>query len=71
MVHDADAIRIDGIVWDDDIDAHFERHEVRLDDVLAVLAGEPLTLRNVEGRGGTHVLIGRTSAVGSSTSAFA
>ena len=58
MVGNPERIQIEGIIWDDDIEAHFARHEVALEDVMAVLDSSPLSFRNVEGRGGSHVLIG-------------
>lgn len=41
MVGEADEILLEGIVWDDDIDAHFARHSVTFDDVMSVLSSEP------------------------------
>jgi hypothetical protein len=58
VVGRAEHIAISGIRWDDDIDAHFARHDVTFEQVLEVLASDPLTYRNLEGRGGSHVLIG-------------
>ena len=58
MVGDPDSIDVDGVVWDDEIEVHFGRHDVSYADVLAVRSSEPMKFRNLEDRGGSHVIVG-------------
>jgi hypothetical protein len=58
MVNGPEQVEVGGIVWSDEIEAHFARHDVSYTDILTVLTRNPLGFRNLEGRGGTHVVIG-------------
>jgi hypothetical protein len=51
-------IVVDDFFWDEEIDDHFSRHGVSLDDVVAVARSEFLGFDNLPGRGGTHIMIG-------------
>ena len=49
---------VENLVWDEEIDAHFAKHSVAMEDVLAVLMSDFLGFENLPDRGGTHVMIG-------------
>jgi hypothetical protein len=58
MVRGREHIDVLAITWDDEIEEHFARHDVTYEDIMNVLASNPLTFRNLPGRGGTHVVVG-------------
>ena len=53
---------MEGLVWDEEIGAHFARHQVAMEDVLAVARSDFLGFENLPDRGGTHVMIGPDSS---------
>jgi hypothetical protein len=53
---------VENLVWDEEIDAHFAKHSVAMEDVLAVMMSDFLGFENLPDRGGTHVMIGPDSS---------
>jgi len=51
-------IVVESFAWDDGIEAHLARHGVTRSDLNAVLAKTPRYFENLDGRGGSHVMIG-------------
>jgi len=51
-------ISVESFVWNDEIEAHLAKHEVTRAHIRAVLANTPRYFENLEGRGGSHVMVG-------------
>jgi hypothetical protein len=51
-------IEVEALEWDDVNLGHLARHGVSQAAAESVLIGEPRFFHNLEGRGGTHVMIG-------------
>jgi hypothetical protein len=51
-------IVVENLIWNEGIEAHFARHGVACEDVIAVTRGDFLAFENLPDRGGTHVMVG-------------
>ena len=61
MVGDSSNIVVSGFLWDYSLQgnvAHLALHDVKPDDVYAVLSNSPIFFDNVPGRTATHVMVG-------------
>ncbi len=61
MVREPESIDIQELELDDDTAHHLERHGISNDDVLDLWLNNPLYFWNLDGRAGTHVMIGEDS----------
>ena len=61
MVRGPAEIEVEALEWDDENLSHLARHGVSQARAESVLAISPRFFHNLEGRGGTHVMIGPDS----------
>jgi hypothetical protein len=51
-------IVVETFAWGDEIEAHLSKHKVTRADIRSVLANAPRYFENLDGRAGSHVMVG-------------